>query len=407
MKGESDLAVRNPYPTVPAVPSMGIIVFLCFAAAVIEGFDLQVAGVAAPSIIPALGIAPAQLGLFFSAATFGLIIGALIGGRVADRYGRKPGLLVSLATFGLFSLGTGFAWNYDSLLITRFLTGLGLGGALPNLVAIAAEASRPERRRAAVGAMYAGLPFGGAICGLLSYMGFSGKWWLLFMIGGSAPFIVAPLIFIFLPNLRAQHLESHPGALGALFGRGNVGNTLLLWGAFFLSLLVLYLLLNWLPVLLVSRGFDKSQAGAVQFLFNLCGAAASPLAGRAMDGAHGRRIAVASYILLIAALVFLALMPRDFATALVAGSVVGTAIIAIQAILYGLAPACYPMEVRGTGVASAVAVGRFGSVAGPLVAGGLIAAGHSSTEVLLVILPVAAAAGVFAVLLVRRLDGTS
>ncbi|HEY5711993.1 MAG TPA: 3-(3-hydroxy-phenyl)propionate transporter MhpT [Allosphingosinicella sp.] len=381
------------------------ILLLCAVVAIIEGFDLQAAGVAAPRLAPALGLTPGQLGLFFSAATFGLIFGALAGGRIADLYGRKAGLVISLTLFGLFSILTAFAYSFETLFAARFLTGVGLGGALPNLVAIAAESSGPERRASAVSTMYAGMPAGGAVAAMVSMAGLHGDWHTIFIVGGAAPLLVVPLLLAFLPRLRVA--PDHAGeqgagrALGVLFGGGNGARTLLLWAGFFFSLLVLYLLLNWLPALLVSRGLTPGEAGAVQIALNLAGALASLAAGRAMDRSDRPATVAIAFAALLAALAYLGLMPASVGFAIAGGAFVGAAIIAVQAILYGLAPTFYPAALRGTGVGAAVAAGRLGSVAGPLLAGVLVAGGRSPVQVLMALIPIALAGGIATFLLVR------
>jgi AAHS family 3-hydroxyphenylpropionic acid transporter len=139
-----------------------ITVALCYLIALFEGFDLQSAGVAAPKLGPVFHLKPAQLGWFFSSSTFGLMLGAAIGGRLSDRFGRKRVLIASVAMFGLMSVATGLAANFEMLLAARFLTGLGIGGALPNLVALVSENSSPTRKNTSIGVLYAGLPSGGA-----------------------------------------------------------------------------------------------------------------------------------------------------------------------------------------------------------------------------------------------------
>ena len=116
----------------------GLILGLCFLTAVCEGFDVQAAGVAAGGIAREFHVAPSALAYFFSAANLGLLIGALIGGRLSDRVGRKAVLIGSLAVFGLFSLATAFAGDIQGLTVVRLLTGVGLGGAMPTMIAVAA-----------------------------------------------------------------------------------------------------------------------------------------------------------------------------------------------------------------------------------------------------------------------------
>jgi MFS family permease len=117
----------------------GLVVFVCFLVATIEGYDIQAFGVASPKLVHELGLGPGQQGWAGAAAMIGLMIGAIVGGRLADRIGRKPVLLASVALFGLFTLATAMSPSYEVLLWARLATGLGLGGALPNLIAVANE----------------------------------------------------------------------------------------------------------------------------------------------------------------------------------------------------------------------------------------------------------------------------
>jgi AAHS family 3-hydroxyphenylpropionic acid transporter len=290
----------------------------------------------------------------------------------------------------------------------RLLTGIGLGGALPNLVAIAAEASDPERKGFAVGMMYAGLPFGGAVASLVSLFGLHSDWQTIFLVGGTLPLLIVPVLLRLLPDFKivpktVSEQMKLTGALDHIFGNGHWLPTILLWASFFFSLLILYLLLNWLPALLVSRGFERQDASIIQIAFNLAGAGGSLVAGLALDSKHRSILVLAIFAALVVALFFLAVLPNNLMLAVLASAFVGIAIIAVQAILYGIAPQCYPAEARGTGVGFAVAAGRFGSVAGPLLAGALVAAGGTSSNVLLAIMPIAIAGGATCLLLISQL----
>lgn len=166
-------------------PGGGRALALAFLAAVIEGFDLQAAGVAVPKLAPAFALSPQQIGAFLSSATIGLILGALAGGRIADVWGRRTGLVLSLITFGFFSVMTIFVSTYEQLLILRFLTGVGLGGAFPNMLNIAAESVEQNARGRAVAVVYAGVPLGGAVASGVSMLGLhGGDWHTIFLVGG-------------------------------------------------------------------------------------------------------------------------------------------------------------------------------------------------------------------------------
>jgi AAHS family 3-hydroxyphenylpropionic acid transporter len=383
-----------------------LVVALCAMVAVFEGIDLQAPGVAAPRLMPALGLKPAELGPFFSASTFGLMLGAAIGGRLSDRFGRKVSLLCSIALFGALSILTGLAGTLDQLVLARFLTGVGLGGALPNLLALVAEHSRGGKRSAAVGFLYAGLPCGGALASLVSYFGSDPSDWRgIFFLGGVLPLAALLPLSRLLPSGRSPYRDSgfKGGFFRAVFSEGRNLSSLLLWLGFFLALLTMYLLLNWLPSLLIGRGLSRPDAALVQMAFNLCGAGGSIATGWLMD--HGwRRWLVITAVFSAAALVVMlvASVPPTLAVSLAVGGALGATVSGTQAILYGLAPSVYPWRVRGTGVGVAVAMGRLGSAVGPLLAAQLLGAGRSPSDVLLALLPVLVVAGLATIFLALR-----
>ncbi|MDZ5647176.1 3-(3-hydroxy-phenyl)propionate transporter MhpT [Nitrospirillum sp. BR 11828] len=385
---------------------------LCLVVAILEGVDLQAAGVAAPKLAPALHLTAAQLGTFFSAGTIGLFLGALVGGRLADHFGRKAVLVVSVALFGLFTLATALSPDFTTLFLMRLATGLGLGGTLPNLVALAAENSPPGRSGGAVSLMYGGMPLGGAIVSLIAvFAGMGGgfdSWRTIFYAAGGAPLLVLPLLIWALPESHAFRATAaadaagRPGVLAILFGGGRAAETVLLWLAFFATLMVLYLLLSWLPLLMTDRGFSKPQAALIQLVLNVAGAIACMITGPLLDGPRRFGYAITVFVGLAVFLVLLAVMPANLTVALAVGMGAGAMILTTQATLYAAAPACYPIAIRGTGVGGAVAAGRLGSVVGPLLGGALVQAGLSASGLLLSLVPLVAVGGLLAVLLIHR-----
>src|SRR5215469_7657175 len=213
-----------------------VTVALCCLAAIVEGYDIQSMGVAAPGLAPALHLTRDQLGPAFSASTVGLFIGAIAIGRLADRIGRKWALVGSLATFGLFSLATPYADGLTSLLGIRLAAGLGLGGAMPNLIALASEAVSPARQASLVAVAAASMPLGGSIA---SGVAASLPWREIFAFGGAAPLALAAVMG---PALResARFLADRdaPNDLGeglaaTYFGGGRAVASLMLWIAAF------------------------------------------------------------------------------------------------------------------------------------------------------------------------------
>jgi AAHS family 3-hydroxyphenylpropionic acid transporter len=381
--------------TVKEVPIRpGLVIGICFLIAALEGYDIQAFGVAAPHLAPDMGLNPAQVGWAASAAMVGLVIGAFTGGWAADRWGRKPILLASVLAFGVFSIATAFSGGLTPLLLARFATGLGFGGAMPNLIAIAAEISTPRRRGAVTSAMFCGMPAGGAAVALLARLaGDAIDWRMLFLVGGALPLLIAPLIALLLPETRpAGGPKSEHGLLIALFGGGRAGPTLLLWAANLLTLVVMYLLLNWLPTLVVAKGHTAGDGAAASLAFNLVGIAGALLLGVSADRTGVRWTMLASYLGLGAALWGLgAAAGLDQILAL--SGAVGFLVLGTQYVLYGVAPALYPLSARAVGAGASVGIGRFGAIIGPLLAGDLRQAGWTADQVLGVMVPVALAAG--------------
>jgi MFS transporter, AAHS family, 3-hydroxyphenylpropionic acid transporter len=379
----------------------------CLLAVFCEGIDLQAPGVAAGGIIPEFRPGPDQIGTFFSASTFGLFLGALIGGRLSDSIGRKRVVVTSIAVFGLFSLLTPLARDMQTLSWARLFTGLGLGGALPNLIALVNESSAPDRRNANVALAYSGAPFGGAVASLISMTLQPSHWRWIFVAGGVAPLMLAPVMLAKLresPAFARIHdvLADGNGGRGgvfAIFRSGRATPTLPLWVSFFLGLLMLYLLLSWLPILLVGNGMTKPQAAATQIAFNVGGGLAALLMGKLLEGRLRGAAVVTTFVALPLLILLLSRAPPLFSLTVLIVFTLGCAVIAAQAFLYAAAPACYPTSIRGLGVGAAVAVGRIGSIVGPKLAGALKAAGHSYSQLLTDLLPIVVVGSVTAVAL--------
>ena len=227
--------------------------------------------------------------------------------------------------------------------------------------------------------------------------------------GGIAPLVAMPLLAFVLPESRqlqnarratGPNLEAQQGFLFALFGGGRTTRTLLLWLGFFLALLTMYLLLNWLPSLLVSRGMTQTDASIVQLSFNLLGALGSVSTGLLMDRVSLGKVVMNAFGSAALCILLLSRLTPELTTAVMVGGLVGISMSATQAVLYALAPSGYPTEIRGTGVGSAVAVGRLGSAVGPLLAAALLTSGRTPQQVLQMLVPVMLAAGAAVLILV-------
>lgn len=372
--------------------SAGFAIGLCLLAAMLEGFDIASMGVAAPKMVPALGLSKEAAGFAFSASLFGLLLGAAGCGPLADRFGRKPVLLAAVVTYGLFSLATAFVVDYGLLLAVRALTGIGLGGAMPMLIAIASELAPEKRRTVVVSSVTAGMPLGGALVGLVARSDLAqADWQLIFIIGGVAPLLMALVLWLWMPETKAAGAERVKGAaLASLFGRRRLATTLSLWVSYAAIALVLHLFLNWLPILIVDRGFDPKVGAGISTLFNLGGVAGGVLIGLVIDRLGGRGPLAVVFAALVGVLIAMAAPDADLGVTAFLSFAVGFLIMAAQFGLYGMTPPYYAPAVRGTGVGAAIAAGRFGSALGPIAAGELLGAGASGSQVVWFTVPVVA-----------------
>lgn len=378
-----------------ATLNVSITVALCFLVAVVEGFDIQAMGVAAPRLAPQFGFGPQEMGWIFAISNVGLVVGAGLGGWLADKVGRKPVFIGAVLSFGIFTLLTTMVGTFGSWFLVRFCTGLGFGAALPNMMALAAEVSVPEKRASTAAVMFCGMPIGGGTSALLTQMlppDFD--WRTLFEIGGVLPLLLAPTIYFLMPETLSKSAGAsvRTSRVAALFTDGRTPVTLLLWLAFFPTLLILYLILNWLPMLVVANGLDRVVAPQASLAFNFGGAAGALLFGKLVDRLDTRWPMMLAYFGLIGSLVALSAARGLEMTMLLSGAA-GFFLLGANYALYGVAATYYPKDVRGTGSGASVAVGRIGSIIGPLLAGILLGSGISSGGVVRYMVPVAALAG--------------
>lgn len=380
-----------------------VTVALCALASMAEGFDIQSMGVAAPGMAPALHLSRDQLGPAFSASTVGLFVGAIVIGALADRIGRKWALIGSLGVFGLLTLATPFASDINTLLAIRLAAGLGLGGAMPNFLSLSAEAVSETRRAQFVAISAAAMPLGGAAA---SAVAAAAPWRAIFVVGGAWPLALVVAMAAALPEsarfLSAKAKAARTGPAEALFGGGRAPATLLLWTAAFCVLLCLYLLLNWLPLLLAAKGVTKPGAAIVQLSFNIGAVVGTLCLALLLRGRRRAGPLAGCFAGMAAGVVLLASTPPTLALAAGAGFVAGWFVSSSPTALYALAPDFYDVEIRATGLGAMIGLGRVGAIIGPLLAGALLARGQGANGVLMALPPFVALGALATFLALRR-----
>jgi AAHS family 3-hydroxyphenylpropionic acid transporter len=390
---------------------VAIIIAICFLTALMEGLDLQAIGVAAPLMAPEFGVDKQQLGVILSSSPFGLLIGAIAGGKLADVFGRKAMLAATMAGSGLFTLLTAHVPTVETLIAVRFVAGIALGGALPNMLALASEATAENGKVGRVVISFAGMPIGGTLASVSAAVAATHHQWRpIFYVGGIASLALALVMVLVLqesPRFREAKAaaQNAPGRINwfeALFSDGRLAPTLLIWVFCLCVNLISFLLLNWLPLLNIANGFTPAQASSLQVVYNFTACFGSIAVGWVMDARPGRWVLGGCYLGVALCFLGLAAGGSDFLRTAVILTLIGAFLYGSIYIVYGLIPGVYPTLARGVGTGASFAAGRIGSIIGPMLAGGILGAGHSGAVVLEALLPITALAGVTAVALVWR-----
>jgi AAHS family 4-hydroxybenzoate transporter-like MFS transporter len=383
-----------------------LVAALCAAVVFMDGFDAQAIGYVAPSISKSWGLRPGALGPVFGAGLFGLMLGALVCGPLADRVGRKAVIVGCTLAFGICALLTATADSLTSLLVWRFLTGLGLGGAMPNAIALTSEYSPQRSRATMIMVMFCGFSIGSALGGVLAAKLIPAFGWsAVFLVGGAVPIAFAPVLWLVLPeSIRLLALKgNHDRQVAALFSRVNptlafddkarftvheaqlhgfpvahlfretrAPATLLLWVMFFMNLLDIYFLVSWLPTVIRNAGIALERAVIATAMLQVGGVIGTLVLGRLIDRFSPYHVLAVAYFL---AAVFIACLGSAGSSVELIMALVfcaGFCVVGAQIGANALAATFYPTFIRSTGVGWALGIGRIGSIIGPVVGGILL-----------------------------------
>jgi len=385
---------------------LGILTF-AFLVLFIDGLDFNAINVAAPAILRAWHIERSAIGLVFGAGNFGILVGTILFGWIGDRYGRRPGLVFGVLAYALPALVTPFAVSTIQLAILRFLAGCGIGGVIPNTIAMLTDIAPARLRARFVVIPLLGYGFGAAGAGaaaaaLIPTYG----WPSVFLVAGLAGTIYAGILALWLPeSIRFQTLRNPgspslrqtvarlmpderigpdarfvlarqvaiPFSVGMLFRDGLALATAMLWIAFFAEALTFITFLGWQTVLFESAGLSPVQA-SLTFSYGAIGANIVQF-GMAflLDRFSMKSAAAMGIIVILGFLIF-------GSPGLPPAALMGVAILAFSTnaathnSLNGLVGAYYPTNIRSNAIGFATGMGRVAGIIGPVIAGYLLSA---------------------------------
>jgi AAHS family 4-hydroxybenzoate transporter-like MFS transporter len=371
---------------------------LCAATMFVEGYDAQLMGYVVPGIARDWGVAPGSLTPAIAAGLVGMMLGGFLIAPLADSYGRRRVVLYSVIAFAILTIATAFVQTLPALIVLRLLTGFGLGGAMPNAIAITAEFSPNAKRASAVAAMFSfysiGAGFGGIIAAwLIPIYG----WGSVLVFCGGMALLLWPVLVAAMPESYVPHGESKPKIpVGRLFSEGRARITILFWIIFFASLMELFFLTSWLPTTIGAQGVSESYAVIATAVVQFAGVAAAFAMGPLVDRYGPQRVVPIAYLIAALCIAGIGLAGSAVVFTIVMAFGIGIGTVGAQNCNNGVAAKFYPTSIRATGVGWALAVGRVGSIVGPVV-GGILLSTHVDirTIFLFAAIPPLVAAGAY------------
>ncbi|MCL6247952.1 MFS transporter [Acinetobacter sp. ANC 4945] len=418
----------------------GVLIW-CLLIIIFDGYDLVIYGVALPLLMQEWSLSAVQAGLLASTALFGMMFGAMCFGTLSDKIGRKKTIMICVGIFSGFTFCGAFASTPVEFGILRFLAGLGIGGVMPNVVALMTEYAPKRIRSTLVALMFSGYAIGGMASALL------GAWlvpvygWKIMFYIAIIPCLALPLIWKFLPEslmyLTSKHQtdttrtivskiapeqvlttdtqfvlnevsEEDKAPLKALFQQGRSFSTFMFWIAFFMCLLMVYALGSWLPKLMIQAGYSLGASMIFLFALNIGGMVGAIGGGALADRFHIKKVLSIMFMCGALALILLGFnSPQMVLYTLIA--VAGAATIGSQILLYTFVAQYYPTTVRSTGMGWASGIGRIGAIVGPVLTGALLTMNlpHQMNFLVIAIPGVIAALAIFMVNLQASVEAST
>lgn len=392
----NEIDVRTLINDRPLCGYQKLIILLGFIVVALDGFDITLMGFIAPELKSEWGVSNQQLGMVMSAALVGLTLGALLSGPLADWLGRKVIIINSVFFFGVWTLVTAFSHTIDQMIFFRFMTGLGLGAAMPNVGTLISEYAPEKKRSFIITVVFCGFTFGAALGGfaaswIIPQMG----WHALLLLGGILPLLSVPLLIAKLPESvrflvtkRASkqrigkiveklapgstdantHYTLPPrvatgkGSMQIVISRQYRFGSLMLWLGYFMALFLVYLLGSWLPTLVKGIGMSVAQAAVITALYQAGGTFGSLFAGWLMDRVNPHRALGVIYLLGAAFTLSIGLASHSSLMLGVLALACGFCLNGANTGMNALSAHYYPTEARATGSSWMHGVGRIGAI---------------------------------------------
>jgi benzoate transport len=383
-------------------------VAICIFLNALDGFDILSISFASPGIASEWAISPAALGVVLGMELFGMAVGSIALGGLADRFGRRPTILFCLLLMAGGMYGASLVGTVNQLLVARFVTGLGIGGMLASTNAMTAEFSNAKHRNLAVLLMAAGYPVGAILGGSVSTMLVASfDWRAIFVFGAACTAAALVVVWIALPESIEYLATSRPAnalaRINALLSRmghetiarlPNVvdaaerrsgfatllsprlrASTLLLTFAYFAHIMTFYYILKWIPQIVVGMGYAPSTAGAVLVWANVGGATGAVTLGLLSNRFGLRRMIMTMLVLAFAMVTIFGVGYANLSQLSLVAAVTGFFTNGGVVGFYALMARVFPADVRAGGTGLVIGVGRGGAALGPVLAGFLFAAG--------------------------------
>jgi MFS transporter, AAHS family, benzoate transport protein len=359
----------------PARTSPGLVIAICFAVVIVDGYDLVVYGAVAPSLLEYApwGLTAGDVGLIGSLALAGMLVGAVTSGWLGDRFGRRTVLIATFAEFSVCTALCAIAPNPEVFGLLRFLAGLGLGGVLPLAIAIAMEAVPAERGQFANAVTTVANPIGGVVVSLVAILvipalGFRALFW----IGAVPALVIIPMALRYLPKSQpVRETADRNRSLQTLFSPTFRRATILFPLISFSGLLLAYGMNTWLPGIMRRQGYGIGSSISFLLVLNAGAVVGALIVSRLADRMGPRPTIATSFGLAVVCMIALALHPEG---ALLYLFVIGAGFGAMgtQILVNGFVGGYYPAHARATGLGWSLGLGRIGGILGPLVGGWIL-----------------------------------